>query len=153
MNLRRLRPAEFVLAAAAIALFVSLFLPWHHAEYTVITSRSTPYAPPDATLNAWDAYPVVAAILTACAAVALLAVILQATQRSPALPIISSVAATWAALIAFVLVLIKVFGPDPEYGVWVALAAAVGLFAGGWWAMRDDKPGLGFRRSHLESPG
>jgi hypothetical protein len=152
MNLRRLRPAEWVMTAAAIALVVSLFLPWQHPEVTVITSRSTPYVPLGALPTAWDAFPAVAAIILACAAVAMLAVALQATQRSPALPMISSVAACLAAFVALVLVLIEILdGTSTEYGAWIGLAAAAGLVAGAWWALRDDSPGLGV--SHLESSG
>jgi uncharacterized membrane protein len=145
MDLRRLRPAEWLLTVAAIALVVALFLPW----YQLPTGQRA---------TAWQAFTVVDVILAACAAVGLLAVVLQATQRSPALPVVSSVAACWAAILAVILVVIKVADrPDQYtercYGLWIALVAAVALLGGGWWAMRDDKPGFRLRRSHLESSG
>ena len=143
MDLRRLRPGEWLVTPAAVALLVSLFLPWYAA-------------PAGHRATAWQAFTLVDVILTACAAVGLLAVVLQATQRSPALPAMGSVAATWAALVALVLLLVKVADPpgpytQTRYGAWVGLAAAAGLVLGAWWAVRDDRPGLRLERSHLES--
>jgi amino acid transporter len=145
MDLRRLRPAEGLLTVGAVALVVALFLPW----YSLPSGERN---------NAWEALSVVDVILLLCAAVALLAVVVQVTQRSPALPVISSVAATFAAFLALVLVVIKVADvpgryTDRCYGVWIALVAAVILLGGGWWAMRDERPGVGMGRSHLESSG
>jgi len=145
MDLRRLRPGEWLLTAAAVALFVTLFLPWYSYPSGV---RAT----------AWEAFSVVDVVLAACAAVCLLAVGLQATQRSPALPVLGSVAATWAGIVAVILVVIKLLDvpgrfSDRCYGIWVALVAAIALLGGGWWAMRDERPGLGLGRSHLESSG
>jgi hypothetical protein len=145
MDLRRLRPPEWILAVAAVLLLVALFLPW----YQDATGRQA---------TAWEALSVVDVLLAAAAAVGLLAVVLQATQRTPALPVVSSVAATWAAFVALVLVVIKLVDrpgryTETCYGIWVALVAAALLLCAAWWAMRDDKPGLGAGRSHLESSG
>ena len=145
MDLRRLRPAEGLLTVGAVALVVALFLPW--------------YSLPSGERNsAWEALSEVDVILLVCAAVGLLAVFLQVTQRSPALPVISSVAATFAAFLALVLVVIKVADrpgryTETCYGIWVALAAAVALLGAAWWAMRDERPRLHLGRSHLESSG
>jgi uncharacterized membrane protein len=142
MDLRRLRPAEWLLAAGSIALVVALFLPW----YSVDGLEST----------GWQAFTVVDVILTLCAGVAVLAVVLQATQRSPAVPVVASVAATWAAIIATVLVVVKLLDPpldgsvELRAGAWVGLGAAVVLVLAGWWAMRDERPGL-VHSTHLES--
>jgi putative copper export protein len=134
MDLRRLRPGEWVLTAAAIVLVVSLFLSW----YALPTGRRA---------TAWEAFSVVDAVLLACAAVGMVAVVAQATQRSPAVPVVASAAATWAGVLAVVLILIKVADPPGRYtetcyGIWSGLVGAVGLLAGGWWAIRDDRPGL-----------
>jgi hypothetical protein len=154
MDLRRLRPGEYVMTAAAAALVVSLFLPWFGLAACISSEGVTACSPVQQALTAWEAFSVVDVVLVACAAVALLAVFLQATQQTPALPIVSSVAAVWAGLVAVVLVAIKVIdGSDVRYGAWIGLAAAVGLAAGSWWAMRDERPGLRVRRSHLESSG
>jgi hypothetical protein len=157
MDLRRLRPAEWFLAAAAIVLFVSLFLPWYGLTGSGFAHGWTGYAPREA-LTGWAAFTVVDVVLTACALVALVAVALQATQHSPALPIVSATAATWAGIATTVLVVVKLLDPplegsvDLRAGAWIGLASAVGCAIGGWWAMRDERPGL-VRSTHLESSG
>jgi uncharacterized membrane protein len=145
MDLRRLRPGDWLVTAAAIVLVVALFLPWYAL-------------PSGQRATAWEAFSVVDVILLACAAVSLLAVVLQATQRSPALPVVADVAAVWTALVAVVLIVIKVADrpgryTETCYGIWVALAAAVALLGAAWWAMRDERPRLHLGRSHLESSG
>jgi hypothetical protein len=160
MDLRRLRPAEWLLAAAAVALLVALFLPWYGLnEATYSNSHGwTAYAPEALALTGWQAFTVVDVVLTACALVAIVAVVLQGTQRSPALPVVSSVAATWAGIIATVLVVVKLLDPPLDgsvslrAGAWVGLGAAVALGVAGWWAMRDERPGL-VSSTHLESSG
>jgi protein-S-isoprenylcysteine O-methyltransferase Ste14 len=151
MDLRRLRPAEWLLGAAAIVLLVALFLPWFAVRPSAGASS----------YSGWQALSLVDILLFLCAAVALLAVLLQATQRSPALPVISSVCSTWAGLLAVGLVVAKLIDhpelgglPDAivatRGGIWLALLAAVGMVAGGWWAVADDRPG-GLTAPHLES--
>jgi hypothetical protein len=153
MDLRRLRPAEWVLGTAALVLVVALFLPW----FTVGPSAGGP------TYSAWHALSVVDILLFACAAMGLLAVVVQATQRSQALPVITSVFATWAGLLAVGLVVAKLIDhpelgglPDAvvaiRWGIWLGLGAAIGIVAGGWWAVADDRPGR-VPAPHLESSG
>src|SRR5215218_61349 len=146
MDLRHLRPAEYVMTAAATVLLVSLFLPWFGLGRV------------GRTFTGWESFAAVDVILVACAAVALLAVFLQSTQETPALPVIGSVAATWTGLTALVVVALNVVDrpdrfADTRYGAWIGLAATVALAAGGWWAIRDERTGLRVRRSHLESSG
>jgi hypothetical protein len=159
MDLRRLRPAEWLLTAAAVALVVALSLPWYVLDVAPGGDVRR------ATFTGWAAFSVVDVVLTLCAVVALVAVTLQATQRSPALPVIGSVAATWAGVVATVFVTIKLIDPPawevrgfsvdllaPIYGAWIGLAAGVAILLGGWWAMRDERPGL-VGSTHLESSG
>jgi hypothetical protein len=146
MDLRRLRPAEWVLTAAAAALVVSLFLPWYGLGRA------------GTTFTGWRSFAAVDVIVLACAAVALLAVFLQATQRTPALPVVSSVAAVWTGLVAVVIVALNVLDrpdrfADTRYGAWIGLAATAVLLGSAWWSMRDERAGLRVQRSHLESSG
>src|SRR4051812_43505328 len=109
MDLRRLRPAEWFLAAAAIMLFVSLFLPWYglaEGSYSDAHGGAAAYGPAVG-LTGWEAFSAVEVVLSACTLVALVAVALQATQHSPALPIVSATAATWAGIATTVLVVVK----------------------------------------------
>src|SRR4051812_35081210 len=146
MDLRRLPPAEGVRTAGAAPLVGSLFLP---RDGRGRVGR---------TFTGWPAFTAVDLILVVCAGVALLAVFLQATQRTPALPIVSSVAAVWTGLTAVVIVALNVLDrpdrfADTRYGAWIGLAAAAVLLGSAWWSMRDERAGLRVQRSHLESSG
>src|SRR4051812_29110936 len=115
MDVRRLRPAEWVLAAGALALVVALFLPW----YAVAGLSST----------GGGAFRGVEVLRALCALAAGVAVALQPTRRSPALPGVSGVAAPGAGIVAAVGVVVKLLDPplggsvDVRVGAWVGLAA------------------------------
>ena len=166
MDLRRLRPAEWLLTFAGVLLLVSLFLPWFevttHVQPPTLVVFGTGFGQ---TLTAWQAFAVVDVVLALCALVGLLAVVFQVTQRSPALPIVTDAASTWAGLVATVLIVIKLIDAptldsggvsfdvlSPSWGAWVGLAGALALAAGGWAAMHDERPGS-VPATHLESPG
>jgi hypothetical protein len=130
MDPRRLRAGEWVAAGSGAALLVSLFLPWYSA------------AGEDAT--AWQA---LSAVDVALALVALLAASLApvtASQRVPAVPLALSAFVTLGGLIALVLALVRVANlpgaaDGREWGLWLGLAAAIGIVAGGFLAMRDER--------------
>jgi hypothetical protein len=127
MDLRRLRAGEWILAVSGGALFVSLFLPWYGASIT-----------------AWEAFTVIDVILAVIAAVAVAVLLITAAQSVPAVPIMLESLVTLAGLVATVLVLIRVVDlPDAaagrEWAVWLGLAGAVGVTAGGLIAMRDER--------------
>jgi hypothetical protein len=129
MELRRLRAGEWILAASGGALFGSLFLPWYGAA---------------GTLSAWESFTVVDLILAVIAAAAVAVLVVTATQSVPAVPIMLESLVTIAGIVATVLVLIKVLalpaGTDArEWAIWLGLAGAVGIAAGGLVAMRDER--------------
>src|SRR3954468_8849574 len=143
MDLRRLRPAEWLLTPAGIVLIVSLFLPWYDFQNGVYCSRSGCVGGENVNVSGWQAFSAVDVLLFVCALAALLAVTLQATQRSPALPIVSDAAATWAGLIATVFVIIKLIDPPSldaggqsadilsvTWGAWIGLVGAVAVLLG-----------------------
>lgn len=139
MDLRRLRVGEWIAGLSGVALFVSLFLPWHE-----VAGGREPIR-----LTAWEALAINDVILgaVACGAIAMVAV--TATQRVAAVPIAFQSLLVLAGLIAVVLVLVRVLWlPDPaetrEWGLAVALAAATGITGGALIAARDErlsKPG------------
>jgi peptidoglycan/LPS O-acetylase OafA/YrhL len=135
MDLRRLRAGEWVAAAAAVALLVSLFSPWFGAGAQ--------------TLSAWEALAANDVLLAFVAASGVLLAIMTATQRVPAVSIALAGLVTLAGLVGVVLVLVRVLDlPEPadgrEWGLWLALAGAAGIVVGGVLSMRDErlsKPG------------
>lgn len=143
MSLARVRAGEWLAGAAGVLLLVALLLPWYGTSPT----GSTAYAPGGRqALTAWQAFTVVDVILAllALAGPALLAV--QATRRSPALPTGMGVVTVTCGLVATILVIVELVvqpggGALVELapGAWIALAAAAGLLAGGWWSMATER--------------
>jgi len=131
IDLRRLRPAELLALPAGALLAVSLFLPW----FELAGVRE----------DAWSA-ATAAAVPAALAALAALALVaLTASQRSPALPLASAVVASLLGLLATALVAAYAASPPAGasgrcYGVWLALAACVGVLASAGWSLRDERP-------------
>jgi peptidoglycan/LPS O-acetylase OafA/YrhL len=128
MNLRRLRAGEWITALAGLVLLASLFLPW--------------YGSPGAT--GWEALTVNDVLLAAVGVFALALFFVTAHQPVPALPIALDALVTLAGMVAVALVLVRVGFPpgEPgsrEWGLWLALAAALGVTVGGWISMRDQR--------------
>ena len=129
MNLRRLRAGEWIAAAGGIVLLVSLWTPW--------------YSEPDA--SAWESLAVTDVLLALLAAAAVGLWLITAVQRMPSVPIAYSAFLSGAAIIGVILVLIRVANlPDAAggrgWGLWLGLAGALGILAGAWLAMRDERP-------------
>jgi hypothetical protein len=130
MDLRRLRAGEWVAAVSGAALFLSLFLPWYSAGGE------------DAT--AWQSLAAIDVVLALVAAVAAALLPVTASQRVPAVPVALSAFVTIAGLIGLLLVLVRLASlpgaaDGREPGLWLALLAAIGIVAGGAFAMRDER--------------
>jgi hypothetical protein len=132
MDLRRLRAGEWLLTLSGAALFVSLFLDWYASGPTGVSG--------------WQAFSVIDGILAAVALLALIAVVLAATQPTPALSISLEALTVLFGLLAVVLAVIRVLdkpdlpaGYDLAVGAWVGLIASVGVFASALIAIRDER--------------
>ena len=131
MDLRRLRAGEWVAALSGVVLFVSLFLPWYGAGA-------------DGDASAWEALAAVDIALALVAAFGVGLLVITASQRVPAVPIALSAVVTFAGLIGVVLALIRLASvPDGldgrEPGVWLGLVGTIGIVAGSWLAMHDER--------------
>jgi uncharacterized membrane protein len=130
----RLRPGEWLAAAAAVAIVVALTLPWYGARAR------------EATVTGFESFTVIDILLVLAAAVGIALAVLQATQTSPARPVAFGVLTVTAGLIATLLVLYRLInepGPDDlidvRAGAWLGLVAVVALFAGGWLSIADER--------------
>jgi hypothetical protein len=108
----RLRPGEWLAAAAGVVLIVSLFMA--------------------------DEFGVIGIVLVLVALVAFALFVLQATRISPALPVAFGVLTVTAGSIGTLLAVVLVIG-DGGDGAWLSLAAVVALTIGGWLSIRDER--------------
>jgi len=131
MDFRRVRPADWLLAAAGALLLASLFLPWYGVESSATTSG-------------FEALSVLDIVLALIGASAVAVVPITAAQAVPAVPLTVDALVTIAGLVAVVLVAIRLldvpdFAASREWGLWLAMAAAAGTVAAGLAAMKDER--------------
>jgi hypothetical protein len=149
--MRRLRAPEWIVAVSGAALLVSLFVPWYSTPgptCLLATDAEGAYFAREGVTSAgcsgWESLAVLDVILALIALSAIALVVVTATQSVPAVPIALDAVVALAGIVATVLVLVRVLwipdGADGrEWGLWLALAAALGIAAGAWLAMRDER--------------
>ena len=131
MDLRRLRVGEWLLALSGAALIVSLFLDWYERGPTGVSG--------------WEAFTVIDGILAAVGVIALVVVVVTASEATPAMSISLESLTVLFGLLATVLALFRVLdGPDlPGYdlaaGAFIGLAGAAGVFGAALVAIRDER--------------
>jgi hypothetical protein len=130
MDLRRLRAGEWLAGLSGLLLLVALFLPW--------------YSDSAGSRTGWESLGALDVVLAVVALSALAIPVVTALQRVPAVPLAHQSLTSLVGWLAVVLVLIRVLNmPDwaagREWGLWVALGAAIGVAAGGMLAMRDER--------------
>lgn len=136
MDLRRLRTGEWVTGASGVMLLVALFLPWYED------------------LTAWEAFTVLDLILALLALAALSVPIVTSGHRVPALPLALQSLTALFGLLCLPLVLFRVLNlpgdaHGREWGLWIALAAVIGIVAGALVAMRDERRSPAGRHTDL----
>lgn len=134
MDLRRLRPGEWITAASGLVLAIALFLPW--------------YSLGGANVSGWDVLTVVDVLLALVALAAVAVFLVTATQPTAATPIASQALLTIVSGIALVVVLVRVLnipgdlegtGAGRAAGAYLGLLATAGVLAGALLAMRDER--------------
>jgi hypothetical protein len=130
MDLRKERNGDWIALASGIALIVALFLPWYDAGGD--------------TASGWQSLTVIDIVLVICALFGIAQWFFTAQQPTPAMPLAIAGLGAWTGVVAVILLLIRVVdapadGLGLEYGVFVALAAAAGLFTGAWRALGDER--------------
>ncbi len=140
-RLRRVRLGELMALVGAVCIIVSLTQPWYGGSNPAQGANSA------GQLDAWSSFgPTIVLLIIACV-LALLLVLASIFERSTALPVASAVWCTLFGLIASIAAIVRVLErPDGasglEAGVWLALAGAILILAGGWQSMRDERPEL-----------
>jgi carbon starvation protein CstA len=131
----RLRDGELIAGAGGLALLAAMFLHWYGTDVRIVVSEAT----------AWQAFGVLDVVLALLALVPLALVFLQATRRSPAIPVAFSVFTALAGMLAALLILYRIVnqpGPndavDVQAGAWLGLLAALVVAVGGWRSLRVE---------------
>ena len=140
MDLRRLRAGEWLAGVSGLVLLVALFLHW--------------YGDDAGSRTGWESLGALDVVLAVVALSALAIPVVTALERVPAVPLAHQSLTTLVGLLAVVLVLIRVLNmPDwaaeREWGLWVVLAATLGIAGGGLVAMRDERLTRGERHTDL----
>jgi prepilin signal peptidase PulO-like enzyme (type II secretory pathway) len=150
---RRLRLGELVAGAAALLLFIDMFLKWYGFEGENL-ARAAGFS---TTISAWRAFDFIDILLFLVVLVTIGLVVLSATARTPALPVAASVIVTVLGLIAALFVLYRIINqPGPNdfvnasYGAYLGLVLCLGIALGGYMAMRDEGTTLADARAQAE---
>ncbi len=135
-----MRAGEWIAGVSGLVLLVALFLPW--------------YSDDGGSRTGWQSLGALDIVLAAVALAALAIPVVTALQRVPAVPLALQSLTTLVGLLAVLLVLIRVLNmPDwateREWGLWVSLAATLGIVIGGLIAMRDERLSRGGRHTDL----
>jgi hypothetical protein len=121
---RRLRRGEWLAAGGGVALLAVLWAPWYD----------------DA--DAWSAFAVLDVLLALLALLGIATAVLQATRRSPALPVAADVIASTVGLIALIAVAVRVLFPPGDgsraWGLAAGFVSCLAVCAGSWLALRDE---------------
>jgi hypothetical protein len=130
MDLRRLRVGEWIAGISGLVLLASLFLPWYSGEAGSRTG--------------WQSLGALDLVLAVVALAALAIPVVTAVHRVPAVPLAHESLTALVGILTLVLVGVRVLNmPDwaveREWGLWVALAATLGVVVGGLTAMRDER--------------
>jgi FtsH-binding integral membrane protein len=137
---RRLRWPEWVAAASAIVLLIVLFVMNWFTLRLVSGGAGTKYIVPD-TVNGWDSLSHLRWLLLITAIGALILFVLQATRRSPALPVTLSLVLPLLGGVSVIWVFVRVAISPPGGrcpGGWVGLAAAAVLTWGAFRSLRME---------------
>jgi len=126
----RLRAGEWLAGVAGLGMLIALALPWYG----------------DA--SGFESLSVIDILLVLVALLALSLPVLQATQGSPALPVAAAVLSVAFGFIGVLLVLFRLIdeprdGYEVAFGAWLGLVAALGITAGGWVSIANERaPGV-----------
>jgi hypothetical protein len=152
----RLRSGELIAGVSAVLLFIFMFLSWYGSPGS--------FGLPNVSDDAWDAFSVIDLFLLLTVIVALALVVTQAMRRSPAIPVSLSVITTTLAGLSVLLILFRMIDPPGivdvpaglgahldrtlDIGIYLGLAASLGILYGGYRSMRVE--GLAPRDARTE---
>jgi hypothetical protein len=136
MDVRRLRPGEWLALAGGVALQVSLWSSWYQVGPDDFRASAT----------AWQSFTVIDVLLALVGACGIALAVVQAVETRPALPVAASVLLVPVGFLGVLLVLFRlIFQPGPNElvslgaGAWLGLGATLAITAGAWLAIGDER--------------
>jgi hypothetical protein len=163
--LGRLRTGEAIYLAAAILLFVLMFLDWYGVKGVNSAEPLGGVVTSSVGGNAWQALEVIPLFLMLAIVVAVGGALLRliGSDWKPTIPAAAAVCVL--GILAALLIFIRIVSPPGpgdvlegafdttlKLPVSLALAAALGIAYGGWRAMADEGTSFGGVAKRLESP-
>ncbi len=154
MDATRLNTGEKLAGAAAVVLFITMFLNWFGApdiggvDFEGLTGV-------DVSISAWQAFDFIdlLLLLTVISGVAL--AVTAAVASAPNMPVALSAITTGIAAISTLFVLYRVIDPpfslDREYGLFIGLIAVALVAVGGWMSMQEEGTTFGGEADRLQS--
>ena len=133
MDFSRLRFGDWVMGLGGAAVIGVMFLDWYELG--------------DAGFSAWESFAVNDVIIALAAGMAITAFVLTAVHPTAAVPLALSSLAGLVAVLAFVLVVVRLiwtpdvsdFGTDRATGAWLGLVATTVLACGCLASIRDER--------------
>lgn len=147
MDTSKISFGEMIAGAAAVVLFIVMFVPWYGASASVAGFSAS------ANASAWQAFSFVDILLLLVVLVTIGLVVARATGNMPPLPQPPGLIIAVAGVLAVVLILFRLLVvPDGgvsgvnvdisrKIGIFLGLIAAAGVAFGGWTAMNERASG------------
>ena len=143
MSVQRLRRGELIAGASGAALVVFLFaVHWYHVNATFAPTLGGGLHA-RTTWTGWQALTYVRWLLLVTALAALALTYFQAVERAPAIPVTLAVITTVLGGLSALALIARVIdtpgnGLGRSAGVYLALAAAIGIAYGGFASLREE---------------
>ena len=147
MDFARLRFGDWIMGVGGLAVLIVMFFDWYKPTLgdAVVTFGTEDLQP-----NAWEAFAVTDLILALAALMGIVAFVLTVSQPTAAVPLALASLTTIVALIALLLVVLRVVWPpdvvsNDEFdtgrmtGAWLGLVATSVLAAGCLASIRDER--------------
>jgi hypothetical protein len=136
---RRIHTGELVAAGGAVLLLAALLLlPWFTAG---AGGDLAPTAVHRVSLDGWHALRTIRWFLLVTVAVSGALLLLTASQRAPALPVVASMLTCVIGALSTLLVLFRIIhhpGLQPRVGVYIGALAAIAIGYGGYLSLRTE---------------
>ena len=179
MDTSRIRQGEMIAAAAAVALFIIMFLAWFsvpevggigadEARDAIEQAEDAGFdtgnaeelvdeAEDASSVSAWDAFDFIKIVMLLTIIAAIAMAVMSAMGTAVNLPVAMSAIVAGLGILTTLLVLYRIIDPvgglDRSYGLFLGLIAAAGIAYGGWRAMEDEGTSFGGEADRFQGPG